>query len=251
MPQKYLRTSDIAKAVGVHSNTVRLYEEWGFLPPIPRTASSYRQFTEKHLDQMRLAWMALHSESWIPSKKILAQLVRQAATDDLGGALELAYTYISTIRSEYIQAESALEFVERWAKGQATDSTPATLRIGEVAELTGLSRDMLRNWERDGLIAVPRNQQNKYRLYGAQEIGQLRVLRMLRNAGYSTMAILRLVQSLNKGQTDNLREILDTPDPDEDIFSAADSWLSTLKECEQRGKQIIQQLETMIDNQHK
>jgi DNA-binding transcriptional MerR regulator len=26
----YLRTSDLAKAVGVHPNTVRLYEEWGY-----------------------------------------------------------------------------------------------------------------------------------------------------------------------------------------------------------------------------
>jgi hypothetical protein len=36
MTRRYLRTSDIAEAVGVHPNTVRLYEEWGFLPPIPR-----------------------------------------------------------------------------------------------------------------------------------------------------------------------------------------------------------------------
>jgi len=28
---RYLRTSDIAKAVSVHPNTVRLYEKWGFL----------------------------------------------------------------------------------------------------------------------------------------------------------------------------------------------------------------------------
>jgi hypothetical protein len=31
-----MKTSDIAKALGVHVNTVRLYEEAGFLPAIPR-----------------------------------------------------------------------------------------------------------------------------------------------------------------------------------------------------------------------
>lgn len=46
MKPRYLRTSDIAKAVGVHPNTVRLYEEWGFLPPIPRNLSGYRLFTD-------------------------------------------------------------------------------------------------------------------------------------------------------------------------------------------------------------
>ena len=60
MKSHYLRTSDIAKAVGVHPNTVRLYEEWGFPPPVPRSSSGYRLSTEAHLDQMRLAQMSLH-----------------------------------------------------------------------------------------------------------------------------------------------------------------------------------------------
>lgn len=248
--RKYLRTSDIAKRVGVHPNTVRLYEEWGFLPPIPRSRSGYRQFTEKHLAQMQLAWMALHTDSWHSAKTILNQLVRKAAEGDLGGALELAYRYLSTVRSEYIQAEASVEFLERWAKGQATDSTQMPLRIGEVARLLGVSRDVLRNWERDGLISVPRNPDNGYRLYWAQDIGRLRVLRMLRQAGYSTMAILRMVLALDTGETQKLREALDTPGPAEDVLSAADSWLSALKNCEQRGLAVIAHLESMIDRSH-
>ena len=65
---RYLRTSDIAKAVGVHPNTVRCYEAWGFLPPIPRSPSGYRLFTPAHLEQMRLGRLALHGQ-W-PGKKI-------------------------------------------------------------------------------------------------------------------------------------------------------------------------------------
>ncbi|MBL7200262.1 MAG: MerR family DNA-binding transcriptional regulator [Anaerolineae bacterium] len=45
--RSYLRTSDIARAVGAHPNTVRLYEEWGFLPPIPRSPAGYRMYTEE------------------------------------------------------------------------------------------------------------------------------------------------------------------------------------------------------------
>jgi DNA-binding transcriptional MerR regulator len=44
MTRPYLRTSEISQAVGVHPNTVRLYEQWGFLPPIPRSLSGYRLF---------------------------------------------------------------------------------------------------------------------------------------------------------------------------------------------------------------
>jgi DNA-binding transcriptional MerR regulator len=50
MTRATLRTSDISRAVGVHPNTVRLYETWGLLPPIPRSSSGYRLFTEQHLE---------------------------------------------------------------------------------------------------------------------------------------------------------------------------------------------------------
>lgn len=80
----YLYTSEIAKSVGVHPNTIRLYEEWGFLPPVPRSPSGYRLFTEVHRDQMRLARTALHG-GWPGEtiRKSAAELVRQAAAGDL------------------------------------------------------------------------------------------------------------------------------------------------------------------------
>ena len=60
MKPRYLRTADIATAIGVHPNTVRMYEVWGFLPPVPRGPNGNRLYTEAHLDQMRLARTALH-----------------------------------------------------------------------------------------------------------------------------------------------------------------------------------------------
>ncbi|HEY4035742.1 MAG TPA: MerR family DNA-binding transcriptional regulator [Ktedonobacteraceae bacterium] len=43
---KYLRTSDLAKAVGVHPNTVRRYVDRGLLPPVEHSPSGYRRFTQ-------------------------------------------------------------------------------------------------------------------------------------------------------------------------------------------------------------
>ena len=125
------------------------------------------------------------------------------------------------MQSERAQAESAVKLLERWARGTAADATSAQLRIGQVADLLGVSGDMLRNWERNGLIAVPRDPHNGYRTYGAGEISRLRVIRMLRQAGYSMMAILRMILQLDRGQTSDLRRALDTPAPDEDVYSAA------------------------------
>ncbi len=237
MASRYLRTSDIAKAIGAHPNTIRLYEQWGFLPPIPRSPSGYRLYTPYHLSLMRLAWTALH-ESY-PCKPLIVIAVKKAAVGDLGGALEQSYKFLAQVRAEQAQAEAAVEFMEHWAQGNTTDVTSEPLLIGQVAKRLGVTIDMLHNWERDGLLSVPRKPRNGYRVYGATEIGRIRVIRMLRQAGYSTMAILRMLLALDQGQSHDLRQMLDTPRPDEDVYTAADRWLSTLAASEQRALTVI------------
>jgi len=250
MRPKHLRTSDIAKAVGVHTNTVRLYEEWGYLPPVPRSHTGYRLFSEIHLDQMRLA-RTLLNWPYPGGKSLVIELLHKSAAGDLGGALELAYTYLARVRAERAHAEAALEFLEQWAHGQAIEAMSTPILIGEAAEHLGVSVDQLRNWERNGLLDVPRNPGNGYRLYSTPEIGRARVIRMLLQTGYSLMSILRMLQHLDHGQTQALREVLDTPRPDEDVYSAADRWLSTLAILEQRVLDSIEQIKAMIGKHQK
>jgi DNA-binding transcriptional MerR regulator len=90
------------------------------------------------------------------------------------------------------------------------------LQIGQVAQLLGVTIDMLRNWDRNGLIDVPRDPTNGYRRYGAPEISRLRIIRMLSRAGYGISAILRMLVQLDQGETTDLRRALDTPGPNED-----------------------------------
>ncbi len=252
MTKKYLRTSEVAKAAGCHPNTVRLYETWEFIPPIKRTSNGYRQFTEAHVDCMILARLAFRGP-WPGGaiRRSVIALVKQAATGDLGGALEAAYAHLAVVQTERAHAESAVRLLERWAQGASADATRAPLRIGETAKLLGVSVDMLRNWERNGLLDAPRDPDNNYRYYGAEEISRLRVIRMLIRAGYSVMAILRMLLQLDGGTADDLRQAIDTPAPDEDVYSAADRWLSALAEQEQRAMDIIGHLEMMIGKQHR
>ena len=244
---RHLYTSEVARQVGVHTNTVRLYEAWGFLPPIPRSPAGYRLFTEAHLDQMRLARSALHGQ-W-PGKNIRESalaLVRLSASGDLGAALEHAYHHLALVQAERAQAEAAAQFLERWARGIAAEPGGRPHWIGEAARLLDVTPDMLRNWERNGLLRVPRDPGNGYRLYGPAEIGRLRVIRLLGRAGYSQMAILRMMLHLQEQGSGNLRQVLDTPRPDEDVYSAADRWLSFLAEQEERALDLIAQVEAMI-----
>ena len=244
---RYLRTSDLAKAAGIHPNTVRLYEQWGFLPPIPRSPSGYRRFTQVHLDQLLLARTAM-SCTVIGGdvRRTALELIHTAAGGDLGGALELAYSFHAAVQAERAQAEAAATFLERWAEGGSVEARIHPLRIGDAARLLNTSIDALRNWERNGLLVVPRDPANGYRLYGAEEIGRLRVIRMLIRSGYGCMSILRMLTLLDGGQTGNLRQALDTPDEDADIHYVTDRWLSTLADAAEAAQKTVGMVEAML-----
>jgi DNA-binding transcriptional MerR regulator len=107
----------------------------------------------------------------------------------------------------------------------------------------------VRNWDRNGLIDIPRDPTNGYRRYGTREISRLRVIRMLSRAGYSTAAILRMLIQLDRGETTDLRRALDTPRPDEDARLASDHWITTLTDQERRAHTIIALIDEMIQKQ--
>lgn len=247
MATKFLRTSDLAQAVGIHPNTVRRYVDWGLLPPVERSPSGYRRFTQKHLDCLRLARLIYGAD--YPGRSLRHsgwEVIQLAVTDDWGGALELAYRHLALVQAEQAQANAAATLLERWAQGASAEATGKTLRIGDVAKLLGLTNDILRNWERNGLLEVPRLPENGYRLYGPAEISRLRVIRMLVRSGYSLMAILRMLTQLDRGEPVDLRQALDTPHPDEDVFMASDRWLSTLGNEAEKAKAMIALIEGVI-----
>ncbi len=247
MPYNRLSTAKIAKAVGCHPNTVRLYEQWGLIAPVPRSSSGYRLYTEMHLYQMRLARTALHGPYPGPNIHHSAyQVIYKAASGDLGGALEEGYKHLAVVQTERSYADTAVQMLKRWASGAPVDPLRQPLRIGDAAHLLGLTSDTLRSWERNGLIEIPRDPGNGYRLYGGEEIGRLRVVRMLRQAGYSPNAVLRMLIQLDRGEIEDLAGALDTPRPDEEVYMATDRWLSTLGEREHRAHEIIALLEEMI-----
>ncbi|MDQ6659667.1 MAG: MerR family DNA-binding transcriptional regulator [Chloroflexota bacterium] len=247
---KYLRTSELAKAVGVHPNTVRRYVDKGLLPPVERSPSGYRRFTPRHLDYLRLAYQVYCSQH--PSKAIRqsgVRIVQASINDDLDDALRFAYSHLALVQSERVQADVAADLLEHWASGAPADTTIQPLQIGQVAHLLSITIDILRNWDRNGLIDIPRDPSNGYRSYGAQEISRLRIIRMLSRIGYSLSAILRMLIQLDEGEKTDLRHALDTPRPDEDAYLASDRWISTLIDQEQRAHTIIALMEEIIQKQ--
>lgn len=252
MPPRQLRTIDIARELGVHVNSIRLYEQFGYISPIPRGENGYRQYSPMHFEQARLARITVRWP-YVGDKSLLIRLVQCAAHDELGMAMELAYQHLANVRVERTYAESAVEFLERWAAGYQMDAPRQKMNISEAAQHLNVTVDMLRNWERNGLIDIPRDPINHYRLYGTAEFGRLRVIRTLVKSGYSLMAVLRMLLQFDAGEKDNLREALDVPredSADEAIEVIADRWLTSLVELEQGAQAIIRQIGHMIEMTH-
>jgi DNA-binding transcriptional MerR regulator len=224
-----MRTSDIARAAGVHPNTVRVYEEWGFLPPIPRAPNGYRQYSRAHLGQVLLVRRALQI-TWLGGslRQIAQKVIFEGAAGDHHAANEAALALQAMIQTEQQRAEAAAALLDQWAQNHAVVPNTPPLRIGEAASHLDVTIDSLRNWERNGLLNVPRHPHNNYRLYGPSEMQRLLVIRTLRAARYSTMSILRMLTRLDQGQRQDLRATLDTPAPEEDAVYATDCWLTTL-----------------------
>ena len=76
----------------------------------------------------------------------------------------------------------------------------ATLSIGEVSELTGLSAHTLRFYEQEGLFVDPvrRNSAGR-RIFTEQEVGWLRVCAKLRSSGMPLPDIRRYAELVRQG----------------------------------------------------
>ncbi len=43
---EHYKTAEVAAAIGIHPNTVRLYEDWGLISKPDRQENGYRIFTD-------------------------------------------------------------------------------------------------------------------------------------------------------------------------------------------------------------
>ncbi len=149
---RYLRTSEIARDLGVHVNTVRMYESSGLLPDIPRSPNGYRQYSAMHLEQARLVHLTLRLA--LPGRQSPAarpdqECHRRRPRHGHGAGPTSILPYCAWSAPS---PRSAIEFLERWAAGHLMDTPRQRVHITKGAQHLNVTVDMLRNWERNSLI---------------------------------------------------------------------------------------------------
>ncbi len=242
---KTYKTSDIAQYAGIHPNTVRLYEELELIPKPERKENGYRIFTEFHLEQMKLARIALRVEVLQNGlRKQAISIIKTSALGDFDKAIQLTKHYLQQIKQEQTNAEEAIAITEKLLSGEDEEISTMVLTRKETAEYLQISMDTLRNWEMNGLLTIKRKK-NGYRIYTDKDIRRLKMIRALRCGNYSLSAILRMLDSLSDTMTVDIRQIINTPGKGDDIVSVCDKLLTSLHVAEQNGRHILEQLEKM------
>lgn len=241
---KTYKTSEVAAIIGIHPNTVRLYEQLELIPEAKRLSNGYRIFTDFHIAQLRLARTAFQIEVLQNGlRKKVVQIVKVSATGDFDEALRLTEAYLKQLRRERLQAEAAVKIAERILSGEPSEHIHFMKRK-EASAYLGISIDTLRNWEMNGLLTVKRRE-NGYRVYTDEDLQRLKIIRSLRLANYSLESILRMLSQLSKNPEADIRALLNTPDDKENIITACDKLIVSLKDAVKNAKTMIEMLKDM------
>lgn len=241
---KTYKTSEIAQIIGVHPNTVRLYEAHDLIPKPERKKNGYRVFTDFHIDQFKLARTAFEVEVLQNGlRKNAVEIIKSSAKKKFDEAICLAEDYLQQVRKEQINAEEAIGIVKEMLSDTVDVDETANLCLTrkEAADYLQVTIDTLRNWELNGLLRIKRKK-NGYRIYTDEDVRRLKIIRSLRCANYSLTAILRMLSALSQDPKTNLELVIDTPRDDEDIVSACDNLLTSLRIAERNMKAILVQL---------
>jgi DNA-binding transcriptional MerR regulator len=193
----YLRTIDLARAGDISVQQVRNYEASGIIPPAERSAAGYRRYTQKHLTALKTVRSLLDGYGWQRARAIM-QAVHQ-------GALSAALTLIDERHAELASTRLRLEQTLAALSTLATQSAPLArysqrLRVGEAADHLGVRVSALHFWEQQGLLQPVRDKRSRYRLYDEQQMRRLRVVVLLRDAGYDFNAIRTVLDELAAGR---------------------------------------------------
>ena len=210
------KTAEVAAMIGVHPNTVRLYEKMKLIPKPERLSNGYRVFTDFHIWQCKLIRLAFQVEVLQNGlRKKIVRMVTVSAAGEFDTAIILTEEYLKQLRQERRNAEEAIKIVKQLLSGGAQENSH-NLKRKDVSNLLDISMDTLRNWEMNGLLTVKRKN-NGYRVYTDEDIQRLKIIRVA----------------------------LNTPKQTEDIISVCDRLIISLSDAETNAKFLLEMLQEM------
>jgi DNA-binding transcriptional MerR regulator len=227
----FLRTAELARAAGISVQQVRNYEAWGILPAATRSASGYRQYTQRHLHALRTARTLMAGYGWEPARQLMAAL-HKGDEATVFAAVDARHAELDSQRRRAEQTLRALRDVSggRADHEELCDDIP----IGAAARQLGVRPSALRYWEGLGLVAPLRDKTSGYRRYNEEQLRQLEALMLMRHNGYAAPVIALVLAELAAGRP-------------EQAITAAEQRLRDLHEASRRCAQATAALWQYIE----
>ena len=195
----YLRTHDLALAGHISVQQVRNYEANGLIPQAQRSPSGYRLYTPQHLAALKTVQSMVRGYGWPRTSAIMQALHR----GDLSAALATIDERHAELARKRLQVEQTLVALRTLAA--QSDSLQSShhsqrVRVGEAARQVGVRVSALHFWEQQGLLHPVREPYSRYRIYDEQQMRRLRVVALLRDAGYPFNVIQSVLDESAAGQ---------------------------------------------------
>lgn len=202
-----MRPIDLARAAKISTATVRMYENEGILPPVPRRRSGHRRYTTAHLEALEVARALMAAYGWVWARDAM-RLVHAGEIRDLVRALDFAHAQLHRQRENLAQT---LVMIESLTQADLTSATPfirKPVRIGDVGRMVGVPVTTIRFWEEQGLCTPRRDSHSSYRTYDPATVRDIRVIVILREAGYGIEAMRPILLELGNRNPVAARQIL-------------------------------------------
>ncbi len=195
-----MRPIDIARKLNISTSALRHYESWSIIPPVERSPSGYRQYTELHFAYFQ----CIRAMNDGFGMQRTAKMMRKT----IAGEIDEALWIMSEAQAELYQDKKIADIAIKALASEDTQLIPAKrgkkgVSIGEAAAQTTIPASAIRHWEKVGLITVMRDKDNGYRVFSATNMRQILIIRTLKSAVWSLDTIKRIIKELDENNVEN------------------------------------------------
>lgn len=201
MEDRY-RPIELAQRAGISSSSVRSYERLGFLPPAERSPSGHRIYRRRHVLAMDASRALIRGYGWETARLIMRAVHKEEMIVALR-TIDTCHAETERARRDASALASGLrDLIQRYQESTRPQGQHFPIRIGELASMIGVRESAIRFWESQGLLKPQRDSANRYRLFNATDVRDVRVVSLLRAAGYDFTDIRIMLREIEQTTPD-------------------------------------------------
>lgn len=169
-----MRPIDIARRLKISTTMLRHYEDSGIIPPVMRSPSGYRIYTDEHIAYFICIREMMHGFTLSEIAKMLKSVMEKKHDEALWMANK-AQTKLHN--DKFVCEQIRLRLLPKKKTNVLNNDT-----IDTVSKMTGINPSTIRYWDKIGLITANRGTDNNYRTFTQEHIDEILLIQALKLA---------------------------------------------------------------------